>query len=327
MKEALYYEQHNGKVKCLLCPHYCIIEKDRTGICGVRKNTDNKLFTLNYNRATSVSMDPIEKKPLYHFHPGSMILSIGTAGCNLSCGFCQNFSISQDSNIPTQKITSGQAVEIAKKQNSFAIAYTYNEPFIWYEFVLEAAKLAKENGIRNVLVTNGFVDPQPLKEILPYIDAANIDLKAIDDGFYKKICGGRLEPVLNTIKAMYGRAHIELTNLVIPTLNDSEEKIKALADWVAGVGADIPLHFSRYFPCYKMDIPPTPESTLKNARQIAMKKLKYVYIGNTADEEADTTYCHKCKKAIILRSGYSITGYKIKEGKCEYCGAKADVIE
>jgi len=328
MKEALYYEKQNGKVKCLLCPHGCIIESNKAGICGVRKNAEGKLHSLNYGRATSVSMDPIEKKPLYHFHPGSMILSVGTIGCNLGCGFCQNWSISQcDEHQDTEKITPKQIIELAGKHRSFAIAYTYNEPFVWYEFVFETAKLAKENNIKNVLVTNGFVNEEPLREILPYIDAANIDLKAMDDGFYRKVCKGRLEPVLNTIKTMYGKAHIELTNLIIPTLNDSDKKIEALVSWVAEVGVNIPLHFSKYFPCYKMDIPATPESTLKNARHIAMKKLKYVYIGNTTDEESDITYCHKCKKPIILRNGYSITGYKIKEGNCGYCGAGANIVE
>jgi pyruvate formate lyase activating enzyme len=258
-----------------------------------------------------------------------MILSLGTIGCNFHCDFCQNWSISQcdDQSPEATEITPEQAIKIARKHNSFGISYTYNEPFIWFEFVLETSKLAKEAGLKNVLVTNGFVNEEPLAEMLPYIDAANIDLKAFDDGFYKKICKGRLEPVLKTIKTMYGRAHIELTNLVIPTLNDSEDKINILIDWIAGVGTDIPLHFSAYFPCYKMDIPGTPLDTLKKAREIAIKKLKYVYIGNVRDPESDTTYCPACKKPVISRSGYNITGYKIKEGKCTYCGTKVDVVE
>lgn len=327
MKEAMYWQQHNGKVKCLLCPNWCIIAEGKSGTCQVRQNIKGKLYSLNYGRTTSISMDPIEKKPLYHFHPGSMILSLGTIGCNFSCDFCQNWSISQNVTTSTEEISSHDVIKLAKKYDSLSIAYTYNEPFIWFEFVLECSKLAKENGLKNVLVTNGFINEEPLKEILPYIDGANIDLKAFDDGFYKKICKGKLEPVLKTIKTMYSKSHIELTNLVIPTLNDSEEKINALVDWIAEVGENIPLHFSRYYPCYKMNLPPTSVNTLKKTRGIAMKKLKYVYIGNVWDPESDTTYCYNCKKPIISRSGYNITEYKVKEGKCEYCKAKADVVE
>jgi len=328
MKEAMYWQPHNGKVKCLLCPQGCIIAEGNRGTCHVRQNFKGKLYSLNYGRATSVSMDPIEKKPLYHFHPGQMILSLGTVGCNFHCDFCQNWSISQSDDLQaTEEITPQQAVKIARKYNSFGISYTYNEPFIWFEFVLENAKLAKEVGLKNVLVTNGFVQGEPLAEILPFIDAANIDLKALDDEFYKKICKGRLEPVLKTIKTMYGRAHIELTNLVIPTLNDGKEKISALVDWIASVGTDIPLHFSSYYPCYKMNLPRTPVSTLKTAREIAMKKLKYVYIGNVWNPESDITYCPACRKPVITRRGYNISDYKIKGGKCEYCGEKIDVVE
>jgi len=327
MKEAMYWQRHNGKAKCLLCPHGCIIAQGKRGSCQVRENRDGILYTLNYGRATSISMDPVEKKPLYHFHPGSTILSMGTIGCNFHCDFCQNWSISQNVDTPSEEITPEDAVKIAGRYGSYGICYTYNEPFIWFEFVLETARLAKKNSLKNVLVTNGFVNEQPLAEILPYIDAANIDLKAFDQEFYKKICRGRLEPVLKTIKTMYGKAHIELTNLVIPTLNDSPEKISALVDWVAGVGVDIPLHFSRYYPCYKMDIPPTPVSTLKIAREIALKKLKYVYIGNVWDPESDATYCPSCKKPVISRSGYNITAYRIRDGKCGYCGEKIDLVE
>ncbi|OIO00524.1 AmmeMemoRadiSam system radical SAM enzyme [Candidatus Desantisbacteria bacterium CG_4_10_14_0_8_um_filter_48_22] len=327
MKEALYWEKQGEKTKCLLCPHNCIISEGKAGVCGVRRNTGGKLYSLNYGKVTSISMDPIEKKPLYHFHPGSTILSMGTAGCNFHCDFCQNWSISQDAKAPVDEITPEQAVRTAQKHASFGICYTYNEPFIWFEFVLETARLAKKAGLKNVLVTNGSVSREPLAEVLPFIDAANIDLKAMDEDFYAKICKGKLGPVLDTIKAMHGKAHIELTNLVVPTLNDSPEKIAKLVDWVAEVGADIPLHFSRYHPCYKMDIPPTPEDTLKTARKIAMKKLKYVYIGNVWDPGSDATYCPKCGKPVIERSGFSVTRFKVKEGKCGYCGEKVDVIQ
>ena len=281
-KEALFYERLNdGKVKCNLCPHSCQIAEDKLGICGVRKNIRGKLFSLIYSEITSIALDPIEKIPLYHYHPVEFIISIGTKGCNLKCGFCQNASIYQDLNVPTQKISSEALIEKAKYMHSFGIAYTYNEPFIWYEFVLDTARLAKEKGIENVLVTNGFVNKEPLRDILPFIGAMNIDLKSIEDSFYRKVCKGALNPVLETIKEAKKYCHIELTNLIVPTLNDSEENLTRLVDWVyKNTGEDTPIHFSRYFPCYKFDIPPTSVVTLKLAEKIAKKKLKHVYLGN-----------------------------------------------
>ncbi|MDD5006215.1 MAG: AmmeMemoRadiSam system radical SAM enzyme [Candidatus Omnitrophica bacterium] len=282
MKEALFYEaKDNSKVRCRLCPHNCLILEGKLGLCGVRKNQKGKLYSLIYAQATSLALDPIEKKPLYHFHPGEFILSIGTKGCNLSCLFCQNWNISKDLNAPTEEISSEFIIKRAKQLNSFGVAYTYNEPFIWYEFVLDTAKLAKEEGLKNVLVTNGYVNLEPLKEILPLIDAMNIDIKSIEDKFYINTCGGRVEPVLEVIKESHKHCHIELTNLIIPTLNDSQENFIKLTDWIyTNLGDSVPLHFSRYFPCYKMDLAPTPIATLKKAEEIARKKLKFVYLGN-----------------------------------------------
>lgn len=282
MKEASYYEKLNqNKVHCHLCPQECIISDGRRGACGVRINKEGTLYSEVYGKTTSIALDPIEKKPLYHYHPGEYILSIGTKGCNLHCDFCQNWHISQDIEAPTEDITQDRIVEKAKGLNSFGIAYTYNEPFIWYEFVLDTAKLAKKNGLENVLVTNGYVNMTPLEEMLPFIDAMNIDLKSIDEEFYKKICKGKLKPVLEVIKRSARSCHIELTNLIIPTLNDSESAIHKLVDWVyENVGSEVPLHFSRYFPCYKMKLPPTPRPTLEMAERIAKEKLRYVYLGN-----------------------------------------------
>ena len=282
MKEASHYEKLvGGKVHCHLCPQECIISEGRRGACGVRINKGGNLFTEVYGKTTSIALDPIEKKPLYHYHRGESILSLGTKGCNLHCAFCQNWHISQDIEVPTEDITSGQIVEKAKSLNSFGIAYTYNEPFIWYEFVLDTAKLAKKNGLENVLVTNGYVNMPPLEEMLPFIDAMNIDLKSIDEDFYRKICKGRLKPVLDVIKRSVKSCHIEITNLIIPTLNDSESSIRRLVDWVyVNAGPETPLHFSRYFPCYRMNLPPTPSPTLEMAKEIAKGKLKYVYLGN-----------------------------------------------
>lgn len=281
-KEARFYQAlSDGKVKCFLCPNQCTIDKRKHGSCGVRENKDGKLVTLIYGEATSIALDPIEKKPLLHFYPGSYILSIGTKGCNFHCPFCQNYSISQDYNSPTQNITSQQVVDRAKELNSIGVAYTYNEPFIWYEFVLDTAKQVREAGLKNVLVTNGYVNSKPLDEILPFIDAMNIDIKSVEDRFYQKICRGKLRPVLETAKKAKQNLHVEITNLIIPTLNDSDDNFNMLVNWIFNnLGADTPVHFSRYFPCYKTDIPPTPVAVLKRAEGIARKRLKHVYLGN-----------------------------------------------
>ncbi|MFA5165279.1 MAG: AmmeMemoRadiSam system radical SAM enzyme [Candidatus Omnitrophota bacterium] len=285
MKEALYWEKAAGTaapaVHCLLCPHDCKIADGATGICGVRRNSGGRLHSIIYGETTSVALDPIEKKPLYHYHPGEYILSLGTKGCNFKCPFCQNWAISQDDGAPTEKITPEWAVAKAKELKSFGIAYTYNEPFIWYEFVLDTAKLAKKAGLENVLVTNGYVNPGPLAEILPLIGAMNIDLKSIDDGFYRKYCKGSLGPVLSTIKTSAKSCHIEITNLVITGLNDTDADFKKLSGWICdNAGPETPLHFSRYFPCYRMDLPITPKETLERARGIAREKLENVYLGN-----------------------------------------------
>ncbi len=282
MKEALYYEKlSQGRVHCHLCPYECQIPPGGKGACRVRQNKDGALYSLVYGKTSSIALDPIEKKPLYHYHPGEKILSLGTRGCNLHCDFCQNWHISQEVDGSMENITCEEVVERAKALGSFGIAYTYNEPFIWYEFVLDTAKLAKAKGLKNVLVTNGFVNRGPLEGILPYTDAMNIDLKAFDEDFYIKVCKGRLKPVLDVIKMSAKACHVELTNLIIPTLNDSEVTIRKMVDWIyENLGPEVPLHLSRYFPCYNMDLPPTPIETLKRAKRIAKEKLKYVYIGN-----------------------------------------------
>jgi len=282
MKEALHYEKLEAKkVNCHLCPYECTIAPGRKGACGVRVNKDGILYSEVYGKTTGIALDPIEKKPLYHYHPGEHILSIGTKGCNFHCDFCQNWHISQVLDAPTTDITSEEVIRKAEQVKSFGIAYTYNEPFIWYEFVFDTAKLAKKSGLENVLVTNGFVNLEPLEQMLPYIDAMNIDLKALDENFYIKICKGRMRPVLEVIKRSVKSCHVELTNLIIPTLNDSEEMIRKMVDWIYdNVGPEVPLHISRYFPCYNMSISPTPVETLEMAGDIARKKLKYVYLGN-----------------------------------------------
>jgi pyruvate formate lyase activating enzyme len=328
MKEALFYElvdQEKGVIKCLLCPKECLIKKDQVGFCRARKNINNKLYSLIFSKISSYGMDPIEKKPLYHFYPGIMVLSMGTIGCNFSCDFCQNWTISQANikDVSVEELSPEKAIQLALQNNSPAIAYTYSEPLIWYEYVLDTARLAKKNNLKNILVTNGFINYEPLLKILPFIDALNIDLKSFRNSFYQKYCQGKLSPVLRTIELSKEYCHLEITNLIIPSLNDSEEEIKEMVDWISSLNEEIPLHFSRYFPCYKMNISATPISTLYKARDIAQKKLKYVYIGNIWDEEANATYCSNCKTLLIKRTGYNIINLGLDEdGKCKHCGEK-----
>lgn len=282
MKIALYYKSVNSDIECLLCPNFCKIKPQKTGVCLARKNINGNLYSNVYGKTTSINLDPIEKKPLYHFHPGKQILSIGTYGCNLKCPWCQNWSISQQVT-QTRDITPEDILQLAKKyKNNIGVAYTYNEPFIWYEFVLECAKLIKENKLCNVLVTNGFVNQEPAENLLRYIDAINLDIKSFDDKFYKDYCKGDLQAVLNFAKCAKKYCHLEITNLIIPTKNDKLQDIEKLVDWIYNnLGEETPLHFSRYFPNYKMqDILPTPVDILKKAKEIADKKLKYVYLGN-----------------------------------------------
>jgi pyruvate formate lyase activating enzyme len=327
MKQALYYTPlQDGKVQCHLCPHNCVIAEGKAGICRQRKNASGVLYALNYGQVTSANLDPIEKKPLYHFYPGSQIMSFGTNGCNLACQFCQNWSISQVDAI-TKEFMPADALAITQKSKSPAIAYTYNEPFIWFEFVLEAAKLAHAKGIKNVLVTNGFVNPEPLKELLPYIDAMNIDIKSIRPEFYRKLCKAKLEPVLATCQAANETAHIEITNLVIPGENDTESHFEELAKWIAeNLGQDTPLHFSAYYPTYKLDNPPTPLETLLKAYGIARKHLWFVYMGNVQMEQGSNTVCHNCQAKLISRQGYHTKILALTaDGKCSNCGAENNI--
>lgn len=283
-KLAMYFDKiENSKVHCYLCPHNCVIKPGGLGACRARKNIDGELYSLNYGKVTSASLDPIEKKPLYRFHPGSLILSAGTFGCNLKCSFCQNWSIAHE-NPETADITPQELVDMAKKavkSGNIGIAYTYNEPSIWYEFVYDTSKLARENGLVNVLVTNGFISREPLEELLPYVDAMNIDVKGFTASFYKEFCKATLENVKETVELAAGRCHVEVTTLVIPGLNDALEEIGELSRWLASISKDIPLHLSRYFPNYKMqDRPQTPVETLRKARDKALENLNYVYMGN-----------------------------------------------
>lgn len=280
----MYFKKiENSKVHCYLCPHNCVIKPDELGACRARKNICGELFSLNYGKITSGGLDPIEKKPLYNFYPGSMILSVGTFGCNLKCSFCQNWTIAHETP-RTSEIMPEELVEKAEElvsKGNIGIAYTYNEPSIWYEFVYATSILAKKRGLQNVLVTNGFISREPLEELLPYIDAMNIDVKGYTASYYKQICKGSLDAVKQSVEIAAEKTHVEVTTLVVPGLNDAVEEIDEMSKWIASISKDIPLHLSRFFPNYKMqDRAPTPVSTLKKARDKALEHLNYVYLGN-----------------------------------------------
>jgi len=315
------------KVQCELCPKLCLIQPGQSGECRVRINIDGVLRTVVYGYPCSIHIDPVEKKPLFHFLPGSNILSIATVGCNLHCKNCQNWEISQanpeDGNIPVYNCPPEKLVAEANKYQCPLIAYTYTDPVVYYEYTYDSAKLAHEAGIRNVLVTAGYINEEPWKKLLQHVDAANIDLKAITEDFYREVCSATLKPVQNAlILAKASETHLEVTNLVIPTLNDEPEQMRELARWIKmNLGADTPLHFSGFYPRYQMrNLPATSLKTLETARKIAMSEgLNYVYIGNVASKEGQNTYCPGCKKLLIERSGYTILQNRLRFGRCPDC--------
>ena len=327
LKEALFWEKReDGKIHCVLCPVSCIVAEGKVGVCLGRKNQNGILYATNYGKAVSIAVDPIEKKPLYHFYPGTEILSTGPNGCNLKCGHCQNWYISQVES-PTEYVPPEKLIELALKYNSIGIAYTYTEPFIWYEYIKDTARLAQQKNLKNVLVTNGYINEPPLLELLPLIDAMNIDVKSMENDFYRNICKGKVEPVLKATELSVKKGvHVEITNLLMPTLNDSDEQIKILVDWLAGIDDKIPLHFSRYFPHYKIDLPPTPVATLERAFKIAREKLKYVYVGNAYIEKTTDTLCPQCLNVLIKRDGYFTRIVGIKDKKCSSCGRGVDLV-
>jgi len=322
----------NNKVQCSLCHQSCSINNDQFGFCGVRKNEKGKLYTLIYGSCSSVAVDPIEKKPLYHFHPGSNAFSLGTVGCNFKCLHCQNASISRATpDFPyMQEIKPDEVIELAKKRGCEGIAWTYNEPTIWHEFSFDSSKLAKKAGLYTVYVSNGYIQEEPFREISPFLDAINVDIKAFTDDFYKKVCKAHLEPVLNTcILAKKLGVHLEVTYLVIPGYNDSVDEIKQFCSWVIErLGKDTPVHFSRFHPDHKMtDVPMTPMETMFKAYEIACDSgVLYTYLGNVPHGDYENTICPKCGNICIVRQGYSINLDGFKEGKCVKCGADIPII-
>ncbi len=324
-KKAKYWKKlEDNRVECTLCPHFCSIAPDKSGICRIRSNIDGKLYSIGYGKTTSISMDPIEKKPLYHFKPGSFVLSIAPNGCNLRCRWCQNWEISQNT-VPTRQIDPELLVSTALRERASGIAFTYTEPLIWFEYIIDVAKIARPKGLAIIAVTNGYINPEPLDEILPYIDAMNIDLKAMNDKIYKENTGGSLEPVLDTIRHADAKSSVEVTILVIPTINDTERDIHAAVDFIAGVNPKIPLHLSRYSPAYQFTESRTSPETLERAYEIAKEKLSYVYIGNLLFSGADDTFCPQCGNLLVERKGFtaSIVGIS-DDGKCRNCETKVD---
>lgn len=324
MREARFFKkEENQSVTCLLCPHHCSIKEGGTGICRVRKNIGGTLYSLTYGKISSLALDPVEKKPLYHFYPGREILSIGSVGCNFKCPFCQNWQISQvgAEEFLLRDITPETLLQIAKREGSLGISFTYNEPFIWWEFIYDVASLFRREGLKNVLVTNGYVEAEPLRELLPFIDAMNIDLKSLDEDFYRKYCKARLSSVLFTIETSWrAGVHIELTHLVVTGLNDTLEGVRRLVDWVASLSPSIPLHISRYFPAYRLSHPPTSLSFLEEAFAIAREKLSFVYLGNVWDEEKNATFCPSCGNVVVLRQGYAVRIIGLDGSRCRFCG-------
>jgi len=328
MKKALYYKTlENGVVKCKLCPHYCLIGDNEHGLCNVRVNKDGNLYSEFFEKVTAIGLDPIEKKPLYHFYPGSSILSVGSLGCTMRCLFCQNYRISHptpqsydDSNLFTVKAIVKLATE---QENNIGIAFTYNEPGTFYEYMISVAKLAKPAGLKTVMVTNGYINREPLEAIIPYIDAFNVDLKAFSESFYKSITNSRLAPVKKTISRIaLSQKHLEITNLVIPGMNDNYKEFEEMVRWIASeTGDHTVLHISRYFPNFQMQIASTPINILLDLYVIAKKHLKYVYLGNVLDIERDTTYCDQCNQALVIREPDKtlITGLD-RHGNCSKCG-------
>ncbi|MEN8006638.1 MAG: AmmeMemoRadiSam system radical SAM enzyme [Candidatus Krumholzibacteriota bacterium] len=317
----------NGQVACDLCPINCRLREGQTGPCATRANHAGTMVPLHYGRIVSAAVDPIEKKPLYHFHPGRSILSVAAPGCNLHCQFCQNWNISQDGEARTQKASPSDLVAMAQAEESVGIAFTYSEPLVWFEFVRDTAEIVREKGLKNVLVTNGFLNPEPLAELLPWIDAANIDLKSMDDRFYRKICKARLAPVLTSIRQFKDAGvHLEITNLLIPGYNDREDQIAEVVDFVAELDVDTPLHFSAYHPAWKFDAPPTPLATLLKARELAAEKLKYVYLGNAHTSEGRDTVCPECETMVVERSGYRGVGRMAAGNRCPGCSIPIPVV-
>ncbi|MFC1539529.1 AmmeMemoRadiSam system radical SAM enzyme [Candidatus Latescibacterota bacterium] len=325
--EAGFYEKlHDNLVRCALCPRECLIEEGARGFCGTRENSEGTLYSLVYGNVVAKQIDPIEKKPLYHFLPGSEAYSIATAGCNMTCKFCQNWQISQSKpeELRSSRMSPQDVAAEAVAYKSKSIAYTYNEPTVFTEFMYDCATEGNASGVRSVVISNGYINPEPLEKLCEVISAYKVDLKAFSDSFYRDITGGQRNAVLDTIKRLKKNGvWTELVHLTIPTLNDNDVDFRAMGDWLmAEIGPDIPVHFTRFHPTYRLlNLPVTPVSTLERARNILMEKgLKFVYVGNVPGHDGNSTYCPGCRRILIKRAGYSVDISGLKNGKCNNCG-------
>ena len=314
---------------CDLCPRRCAIQVGKYGACRVRMNVEGTIRPVTFGKPCAVHVDPMEKKPLFHFHPGEKILSIGTAGCNLTCLNCQNADISQGdpSSFETYDLPPEKLLEWARRENCHHVAYTYTEPLVSYEYTLACCQAARKAGLKNVIVTAGYINEEPLAKLIPFLDGVNLDIKAFSDDFYRKVCGATLSPVLNAARQLAAAGvHLEITNLLIPTLNDKKENIQQLCEWIAqSLNPNIPLHFSRFFPRHRMmDLPPTPCETLMGARELAKAcGLHHVYIGNMDAPEGEATFCPTCQAVLIQRAGYTIIRNRLDAtARCPSCGTK-----
>lgn len=334
MKEAMFFKRlEDTKVKCYLCRHHCVIDDGKKGICRVRENHGGTLYSLVYRKLVSENIDPIEKKPLYHFYPGTTSFSVATMGCNFKCLSCQNYEISQLSKdhdqIAGRDVAPEKIVEEALNYRCKSIAYTYTEPTIFFEYAYEIAKLACQKSIKNIFVTNGYITRDALMTIKPYLHAANVDLKSFSNETYKKLCGARLDEVLDCIRSYKEMGiWIEITTLIIPEINDSESELRQIAEFIKDVCPEIPWHVSRFYPNYRLiEKPPTPLNTLRMAREIGKEAgLRYVYEGNVPGEGGENTYCYKCNKILIKRYGYQIIENNVVNSRCPSCNATIDGI-
>jgi len=333
MVEARYYEiAPDGQVECTLCPHHCRIAEGHRGICAVRLNQGGRLYSLVYGRPAALHLDPVEKKPLFHFLPGSELLSLGTVGCNLRCRFCQNSSLSRGRLAPSDILEwpPERVVQAARTHGCAGIAYTYNEPTVFAEYAQDIAALAKEAGLRNAFVTNGYIAPEACRQVYADIDAANVDLKAFSEDFYRDLTRSSLQPVLETLVTLHELGvWLEITNLLIPSLNDADDQIRALVEWVLEhLGDRTPVHFTAFHPdCELLDKPPTPHPTLVRARELALSLgMKYVYLGNVRDDEGSSTRCPECGSLLVERSWHAVRALRIVDGQCAHCHAPVDFI-
>jgi len=334
MKEAYLYDKQSGaKVRCFLCSHRCLIADGKRGVCCVRENKEGILYSLVYEKLISANVDPIEKKPFFHFLPGSKAFSVAAPGCNFRCQHCQNHEISQlprDKEIIIgEKVSAEEIVSLALKHNCTSISYTYTEPTIFFEYAYDTAMIARTQGLKNNFVTNGYMTAEALDMIAPYLDGANVDLKSFSEGFYKKVCGAKLKPVLESIAKMHALGiWVEVTTLIIPTLNDAEGELREVARFLLSVSPAIPWHVSAFYPTYRMvDKPRTSPEIIRRAREIGLEEgLRYVYIGNIPGAEGENTSCYHCQKMLIRRYGYQIAENSITEGKCPHCGTPIEGV-